>query len=98
LPSLFFDATRDSQTGTIYWKVVNRAATAQPLQIDISGVQSVAAKGTAIVLQAEKPEDTNSLLAPKKIVPVTKKANKLGSSFTRTFPPYSITILELKTK
>jgi len=98
LPSLFFDATRDSQTGTIYLKVVNRAATAQPLQIDISGVQSVAAKGTAIVLQAEKPEDTNSLLAPKKIVPVTKKANKLGSSFTRTFPPYSITILELKTK
>jgi alpha-N-arabinofuranosidase len=98
LPSLYFDATRDSQTGTIYLKVVNRAATAQPLQIDISGVQSVAAKGTAIVLQAEKPDDTNSLVAPKKIVPVTKKTKKLGPSFTRTFPPYSITILELKTK
>ena len=31
-----------------------------------------------------------------KQVPVLMKAKDLGADFTRTFPPYSITILELK--
>jgi alpha-N-arabinofuranosidase len=50
------------------------------------------------VLKADKLDDTNSLLEPTKIVPVTEKVKGLGTRFTRTFPPYSITILELKTK
>ena len=98
MPSLFFDATRDSQTGTIYLKVVNRLGTPQPVKIDISGVASVAAKGSAIVLKANKLDDTNSIQEPNKIIPVTEKAKGLGTNFSRTFPPYSITILELKTK
>jgi alpha-N-arabinofuranosidase len=98
VPSLFYDATRDSTNGTIFLKVVNRAATPQPVNIQISGVTSVASKGTATVLKASKPDDTNSLTEPKKIVPITEKAKGLGTDFTRTFPPYSITVLELKTK
>ena len=35
---------------------------------------------------------------PKKIVPVVEKVESPGSSFTRTFAPYSITVLELKTR
>jgi alpha-N-arabinofuranosidase len=35
---------------------------------------------------------------PKTIVPATEKADGLGTDFTRTFPPYSITILELQAK
>jgi alpha-N-arabinofuranosidase len=95
---LFFDATRDSQTGVIYLKVVNSLATPQPVTVEISGATSVAAKGSALVLKADKLDDTNSLLEPTKIVPVTEKVKGLGTRFTRTFPPYSITILELKTK
>jgi alpha-N-arabinofuranosidase len=98
VPSLFYDATRDSRSGTIYLKVVNRLGTPQPVKIDISGVTSVAASGSAIVLKADKPDDTNSIKEPKKVVPVTEKAKGLGNSFTRDFPPYSITILELKAK
>jgi alpha-L-arabinofuranosidase len=98
LPSLFFDATRDSASGTIYLKVVNRLATPQPVKIDISGVASVAAKGVATVLKADKPDDTNSIKEPMKIIPITEKARDLGANFTRIFPPYSITILELKAK
>src|ERR1035437_2742091 len=98
VPALFFDATRDSQTGTIYLKVVNRLGTPQPVKIDISGVASVAAKGSPIVLKANKLDDTNSIQEPNKIIPVTEKAKGLGTNFSRTFPPYSITILELKTK
>jgi len=98
VPSLFFDATRDSASGTIYLKVVNRLATPQPVTVDISGVTSVAAKGVATVLKADKLDDTNSIKEPMKIVPVTEKAKGLGANFTRIFPPYSITILELKAK
>ena len=98
VPSLFFDATRNSTNGTIFLKVVNRAATPQPVKIEISGVTSVESKGVATVLKADKPDDTNSLDEPKKIIPVVEKAKGLGTDFTRTFPPYSITVLELKTK
>jgi alpha-N-arabinofuranosidase len=98
VPTLFFDATRDKSAGTIYLKVVNRAAIPQPVKVEISGVTSVKSKGVATVLKATGPEETNSLQEPKKIVPVTEKAKGLGVNFTRTFPPFSITVLELKAK
>ncbi len=98
VPSLFFDATRDHASGTIYLKVVNRAAAPQPVKIEISGAASVDAKGIATVLKADQPKATNSLQEPRKIVPVTENAGGLGADFTRTFPPYSITVLELQAK
>jgi alpha-N-arabinofuranosidase len=98
VPSLFFDATRDSQSGLIYLKVVNRLGTAQPVHIQISGVGSIAAQGSTTVLKADKPDDTNSIQEPTKVVPVTENVDGLGTDFTREFPPYSITILELKAK
>ena len=78
MPKLFFDATRDSQTGTIYLKVVNSLGTPQPVKIEISGVTSVAAKGVATVMKAANPDETNSLKEPKKIVPVSEKVKGLG--------------------
>jgi alpha-N-arabinofuranosidase len=96
IPSIFYDATRDSQSGTIYIKVVNRQDTPQQLHVQISGVASVEAQGTAIVLKADSPDDTNSIQEPTKVVPDTETVDGLGTDFTREFPPYSITILELK--
>jgi alpha-N-arabinofuranosidase len=98
IPSVFYDATRDSQSGTIYLKVVNRQSTAQPVHVQISGVSAVEAQGTATVLKADRPDATNSIEEPKNIVPVTETVDGLGTDFTRDFPPYSITILELKAK
>ena len=98
MPSLSFDATRDSQSGTIYLKVVNRLDTPQPVKIEISGAASVEVEGEAVVLKANSPDDTNSIQEPDKIVPVTEKVDGLGTDFTREFPPCSITILELKAK
>ncbi len=95
---IFFDATRDSRNGTIYLKVVNELGTPQPVNIEISGVTSVEPEGAAVVLKADSPNDTNSIGEPTKIVPVTETVDGLGTDFTREFPPYSITILELKTK
>ena len=98
VPSVFYDATRDSQSGTIYLKVVNRQSTPQPVHVQISGVSAVEAQGTATVLKANSPEDTNSIDQPTNIVPATDTVDGLGTDFTREFPPYSITVLELKAK
>jgi alpha-N-arabinofuranosidase len=98
VPLLFFDATRDSKTGTIYLKVVNRASTAQPVHVALSGLTSVEPKGQAITMAASSPEDTNSITEPRKIVPVTTTADGLAADFTRPFPPYSITVLQIKAK
>jgi alpha-N-arabinofuranosidase len=98
LPALFSSVTRDSFSGTIYVKIVNTLGTPQPVRIEISGVASVAADGEAVVMKPNSPDDTNSITDPTHIVPVAKKVTGLGANFTREFPPYSITILELKAK
>jgi alpha-N-arabinofuranosidase len=98
VPMLFFDATRDSQTGTIYLKVVNRAGAPQPVRVEITGLGAIETKGQAITLSASSPDDTNSIAEPAKIVPITTNVEGLGANFTRTFPPYSITVLEIKGK
>jgi alpha-N-arabinofuranosidase len=66
--------------------------------INITGVKSIAARGTAIVLRAANRNETNTLQDPEHIVPVTEKVKGLGVSFTRSYPPCSITILELAAK
>ena len=96
--SLFYSATHDRQTGKIIVKIVNRADAAQAVKIEISGVKSIAAQGTATVLKAANRNETNSLNDPQHVVPVVEPASGLGTNFTRTFPPCSITILELDAK
>ena len=98
VPTLFYSATRDSKTGMIYLKIVNRASTPQPVRVDIGGLLSVESKGQSIVMAAKSPDDTNSIGEPTKLAPVTTNADGLGANFTRSFPPYSITVLEMKSK
>jgi alpha-N-arabinofuranosidase len=98
VPLMFFDATRDGKTGAIYVKVVNRAGTPQSVHVALSGVTAVEPTGQAITMSGAGPNDTNSITNPTRIVPVTTKVDGLSANFTRTFPPYSISILELQTK
>ncbi len=95
---VFFDATRDSQSGVIYLKVVNCSGSARPITIKLSGAKSINAKGEAVVLAADSLDATNSITEPNKVVPRTEKVDGLGTDFTREFPPYSITVLKLKSK
>jgi alpha-N-arabinofuranosidase len=98
LPAVFSSVTRDSSSGTIYVKIVNTLGAPQPVKIEISGLTSVAADGDAVVMKANSPDDTNTITDPTHVAPITEKVTGLGADFTREFPPYSITILELKAK
>jgi len=96
--SIFYSATRDTVSGKLIVKIVNRADAPQDLKVEISGVETIAPEGQAIVLKADNRDATNSLKEPEKVIPVTETVTGIGTSFTRTYPPCSITILELKTK
>jgi alpha-N-arabinofuranosidase len=98
IPVLFFDATRDGASGTLYVKVVNRGAAAQSVAVEISGVNALQPTGIATVLKAASPDDTNAIDDPRKIVPVSQRIKVPDTYFARTFPPYSITVLELQPK
>jgi len=95
---VFFCATRDSERGIIYLKVVNESGTALNINIQIAGAPQIAPDGEAVVLAAASPDDTNSLEQPEKVIPRTEKAGGLSANFTREFPPYSISVLKLRTK
>ena len=98
IPTMFFDATRDSKTGTIYVKIVNTADKEQPVHIVISGASSLDTQGKTVTMSASSPSDTNSITEPTKIVPVSANVSGLGSDFTKSVPPYSVTVLELQAK
>jgi alpha-N-arabinofuranosidase len=88
-------ATRDSQTGELILKLVNPQATEETLHIQINGVTSLAAKGTAITLSG-CPEDTNSLQRPRNVIPVTSTVYHVKTPFEYELPPTSIVVLKLK--
>jgi len=98
LRQVFFDATRDSKKGIVYVKVVNEGGTPQRINLQISGAKTIASEGEAVVLAANSPDETNSLNEPNKVVPRVEAVSGLGVDYTRELPPYSITVLKLKTK
>jgi alpha-L-arabinofuranosidase len=97
-PRVAESVTRDTKTGIIYIHVVNWSTVAQPIHITLSGIGHVAPNGTAIVLTSSSLQDVNSIDSPTKIAPVTKPATGLGTDFTYTFSPQSVTVLQLQTK
>ena len=96
VPSLFFNATRDTRTGTIFLKVVNPLGAPQTVRVEIAGVADVNSTGEAVVLSASSPDDTNSITEPTKLVPVTTVIEGLRKNFVRSFPAYSISVLRIK--
>ncbi|WP_448699224.1 alpha-L-arabinofuranosidase C-terminal domain-containing protein [Mucilaginibacter sp. AW1-3] len=98
IPAIFYVATKDSRTGKVYLKIVNTLGSAQAVNIELKGVANVNANGTLVEMKADKPEDTNSITEPQKIVPVTTVIKGLGKTFSRTLAPYSINILLVDTK
>jgi alpha-N-arabinofuranosidase len=94
VPSLFYSATKDSKY--IYLKVVNALGTVQPVEISLNGIGKVKSEGTLVVIKGVKPEDTNSITEPTKIVPVTSKLKGVGTSFKQKLAAYSVSILKIE--
>jgi alpha-N-arabinofuranosidase len=94
----FYSVTRDPAKAAVYLKLVNASSIAQPVQIAITGASSVGKTGTLVSLTGNTPEQTNTISAPKRIVPVTTPLKRAGAEFSHTVPPYSVQVLELQAK
>ncbi len=97
VPTIFYSATMDEKSGTIYLKLVNTTGKKQPVNINLNGVAKVSPEGTLIVIKGDKPGDTNTITDPVKIVPSASTIKGVKSKFKRTLDPYSVNIIEIKT-
>jgi alpha-N-arabinofuranosidase len=97
IPTIFYSATKDQNTGTVYLKVVNTTGKPQPVEINLKGVSNISPGATLVVIKGDKPEDTNTITDREKIIPVTSKITGVAAMFMRTLDPYSVTIFQLKT-
>ncbi|MFE2432091.1 LamG-like jellyroll fold domain-containing protein [Streptomyces sp. NPDC059373] len=95
LPGLNTVTTRDVKTGRLYAAVVNVGSVARTAAVRINGVSKVGSKGRATVITGPGVKATNTLADPVAVVPVATALTGLGTSFPYTFPPYSVTLLEV---
>jgi alpha-L-arabinofuranosidase len=79
-------------------KVINAAAEPVSATVDLQNAASLARQAEQIVLTSPRPGDNNSLENPLKVVPSSCAVALDGPKFTREFPPYSFTLLRLKTE
>ena len=88
-------ATRDSRTGEIFVKLVNPQATDETLNLEISGVKSLAGTAEMTTLSGS-PEDTNSINRPRNVMPVVATLHGVKPRFALTLPANSFVVLKLK--
>jgi alpha-L-arabinofuranosidase len=94
--SVYASVTRNSKSGALYVKVVNAAFEPQQVNFSLTGFNSIAPNGSAVLLTGN-PAATN---APGKIqaVPETVAVKGLGANFSQSFPAYSVTVLKISAK
>jgi alpha-N-arabinofuranosidase len=92
-----YSVTRHTATGKLFLKVVNPGAAAHSVKLVLTGLGKVRNEGESITLRANDPKETNTIMEPTKIVPVTTPLRNVAPTFEYTFPPWSITVLELNT-
>ena len=94
----FYSVTRDPAKGAMYLKLVNASSVAQPVDIELTGANSVANTGTLVTLSGASLAQTNTISAPTRIVPVQTTLTNTGQKFNHLVPPYSVQVLELQAK
>jgi len=92
----FYSVTRDSKDGKLYLKMVNATASPRPLTIRLTGVSEVSKNGKIVSMSASTAQTTNTILAPKRIVPNESTIHSAARQFSHTLPPYSIQVMELE--
>jgi alpha-N-arabinofuranosidase len=97
-PRFFYSATKDSDAGVLYLKLVNASSIPQPVEIKLAGAGSVNSSAKVTTLSAKTTQETNSITDPKRIVPVESSFKGVKDSFNYTIPGYAIQVLEIKLK
>ncbi|RNI36246.1 alpha-N-arabinofuranosidase [Hanamia caeni] len=96
VPTIFYSATMNDTTGTLYLKIVNTTPKRQAVKINFDGAK-VAPEATLVMVKGNAPEETNSIIEREKIIPVTEHIKGIKKSFFPKLAPYSVSIFEIKT-
>ena len=91
-------AGRDERAGEVVVKAVNTGPEPAEVTFTIANARTIAATGRLTVMSSADPSAENSFEQPKLIAPVTSTISGLGRTFTRTLPPYSLSILRVAAK
>ena len=96
VPTVFYSATMNDTTGTLYLKIVNTIAKKQTVKINLDGISKVAPEAALIMVKGEKSTETNTISEPENIIPATENIKGIKQSFSRKLDPYSVNIFEIK--
>jgi alpha-L-arabinofuranosidase len=88
---LYYSATIDSESGEVYVKIVNPAATAVPTRLTFTGKTGATAK--IQVLANADASVGNTLATPHAITPITSSLSGSGGVFSYTAPANSLTVV-----
>ena len=94
-PKLSYSATTDTAKKRLYLKLVNGSSAPQTLQIDLAAAK-VASTAKLITLSAHSTQATNSIDAPRTIVPVESILPGVSAKFSHTMPGLSIEVIEIE--
>lgn len=94
-PRVFYSATRDSKSGTLFLKIVN--ASTAPLDINLKSEDGSMPSGKATLwtLKGASPAQTNSIEKPEEIAPSQTELHDFGSSQPQRLAPLSINVFEI---
>jgi alpha-L-arabinofuranosidase len=92
---LFAAASRVDSTGEVILKVVNVQAAPQKIEIDLTGMPTVAKTAAIEVLQGS-PQGQNSVEEPTKYAPQASMIDDAGPKFVHEFPANSVSVIRLK--
>jgi alpha-L-arabinofuranosidase len=88
----YASASYVNASGELIVKVVNAADTPLDAEIQLDGASRVG-PGKAIVLSGPDLTAVNSIAEPAKVAPKEETLTNTATTFTRTFPAYSVTLL-----
>jgi alpha-N-arabinofuranosidase len=93
--SLYSSAVKDANSKEIIVKLVNTAASAQDVSLDLKGAK-LGSKGTITRLASPNTQDENTFADPKKITPKQAEYKITKGNQQLSLPAYSVTVLKLK--
>lgn len=98
-PQKFFTiAGPDANSGDLIIKTINLGSDALSAQLKLNGLRLVSNSAQVTVLTSLNPTDNNSLENPLRVQPAESSFSVTGDDFVHEFPPYSLTVLRLKTR
>ena len=93
-----YSVTEEASTGKVFLKIVNGVPTPQEVELDLSGIKSIAGSAKVTSLHANSTADTNSITDPKHIVPTESTLPVSGTKLKFNLPGQTFEVIELETK